>query len=120
MYASSYNPNEPLDVVKTYKKEVMELAHNNTYCGLWQMAQAGNILRRPVGSIYPTELHEGMRLDFNRMFYCIDSRNNEKEPAVIMWTPMQVSCNSYPIHFMPLLKAVSLFICKLHIKYLTY
>ena len=48
MYASSYNPNEPLDVVKTYKKEVMDLAQNNTYCGLWQMSQAANILHRPV------------------------------------------------------------------------
>ena len=113
MYASSYNPNEPLDVVKTYKKEVMDLAQNNTYCGLWQMSQAANILRRPVRSIYPTELHDGMCLDFNRMFYCIDTKNNDKEPVVIMWTPMQVSCNSYPIHFVPLLKAVSVIICKL-------
>ena len=47
------------------------------------------------------------------MFYCIDTKNNDKEPVVIMWTPMQVSHNSYPIHFVPLRKAVSVIICKL-------
>ena len=47
------------------------------------------------------------------MFYCTDTKNNDKEPVVIIWTPMQVSSNSYPIHFVPLLKAVSVIICKL-------
>ena len=80
---------------------------DGTYCGLWQMAQAANVLRRPVISVYPNELHEGMRLDFNRTFYCVDNRYNERQPVVIMWTPMQVAENSLPVHFVPLLKAVS-------------
>ena len=74
---------------------------------LWQMAQAANILRRPLLSIYRTELHDGMRLNFNRKFMCIDNRYNERNTVKIMWTPMQVSRNSYPVHFVPLLKAVS-------------
>ena len=48
-----------------------------------------------------------MRLDFNRTFYCIDNKYNDREAVVIMWTPMQVSATSYPIHFVSLLKAVS-------------
>ena len=107
MYASAYNPNENFDVVQIYKKEVLDMCQNGAYCGLWQMAQAANILHRPVTSVYPTELHEGMRLDFNRSFYCIDNKYNDRDPVLIMWTPMQVSANSYPVHFVPLLKAVS-------------
>ena len=61
MYSESYNPSEELDVVKVYKEEVMKLAEDKTYCGLWQLCQAANNLHRPVMSVYPTELHEGMR-----------------------------------------------------------
>ena len=107
MYSNYYTPGEELDVVKIYKQEVLTLSKMNTYCGLWQLAQAANVLRRPVMSVYPTELHEGMRLEFNRTFFCIDNKYNERDPVVIMWTPMQVSKNSYPVHFVPLLKAVS-------------
>ena len=107
MYADSYNPAEQFDVVRIYKKEVMDLTRTGSYCGLWQVCQAANILRRPVLSIYPAGLHEGMRLDFNRQFMCIDNKYNDRTPVKIMWTPMQVSKNSYPVHFVPLLKAVS-------------
>ena len=92
---------------KFTKKEVLSLTRNGQYCGLWQIAQASNVLRRPIVSVYPTELHEGMQLEFNRTFYCIDNKYNDREPVVVMWTPMQVSKSSYPIHFIPLLKAVS-------------
>ena len=71
------------------------------------MCQSANILRRPVMSVYPGNLHDGMRLDFNHTFYCIDAKYNDRDPVIIMWTPMQVSENSFPIHFVPLLKAVS-------------
>ena len=107
MYSSSYDPTQQFDVVDIYKKEVLELTRDGSFCGLWQMAQAANILRRPVLSIYLTELHDGMHLDFNRKFMCIDNRYNERNSVKIMWTPMQVSRNSYPVHFVPLLKAVS-------------
>ena len=107
MYSQAYNPAEQLDVVDIYKKEVLSISRNGEYCGLWQIAQAANVLCRPVVSVYPTELHEGMPLEFNRTFFCIDNKYNDREPVVVMWTPMQVSKNSYPIHFVPLLKAVS-------------
>ena len=107
MYSTFYDPSIPLDVVDIYKREVLDVAKDGTYCGLWQIAQASNILRRPVMSIYPLRLHDGMRLDFNREFMCIDNKYNEKISVKIMWTPMQVGPNRYPVHFVPLLKAVS-------------
>ena len=60
MYLETYNPNEELDVVQIYKKKVLSLTRNGQYCGLWQIAQASNVLHRPIVSLYPTELHEGM------------------------------------------------------------
>ena len=64
MYSEQYNPEEELDVVKIYKAEVMQLAKDGNYCGLWQMCQAANVLCRPVVSVYPSQLHEGMRTRF--------------------------------------------------------
>ena len=44
MYSSSYDPTQQFDVVDIYKKEVLELTRDGSFCGLWQMAQAANIL----------------------------------------------------------------------------
>ena len=88
MYSSAYNPPDELDVVAIYKKECMQIAHDSEYCGLWQLSQAANILQRPIFSVYPTELHEGMHLEFNRKFMCIDTRYNDRNIAYIMWTLM--------------------------------
>ena len=82
-YSDHYVPGVELDVVKIYKQEVLSLSKKNTYCGLWQLAQAANVLCRPVMSVYPSELHEGMCLEFNRTFLCIDNKYNEKAPVVI-------------------------------------
>ena len=75
------------------------------------------LTRRPVLSVYPTNLHEEMHLDFNRSFMCIDNRYNDRNSVKIMWMPMQVSENSYPVHFVPLLKAVSL-LSKIYVNYI--
>ena len=107
MYSSLYDPTQGFDVVDIYKKEVLEITRDGSFCGLWQMAQEANVLRRPVLSIYPTDLHDGMWLDFNHKFMCIDNRYNDRNTVKTMWMPMQVSDNSYLVHFVPLLKAVS-------------
>ena len=107
MYSPVYIGQEEVNVEEIYKNEVPKVTRDAEYCGLWQLCQAANILHRPVVSVYPNGLHDGMRLDFNRKFMCIESKYNDKNPAYIMWTPMQVTRNSYPVHFVPLLKAVS-------------
>ena len=108
MYSSSYNPQERLDVRKVFCAEVLDIAHEGSYCGLWQLAAASNVLRRPILSIYPDRnVNTSIRLDINRKFFCINNVNNANERAAIMWTPMQVSANSYPCHFVPMFKGVS-------------
>ena len=73
MYSSAYNHQDQFDVVAIYKKESIQIARDGKYCGLWQLSQAANILRRPVCLVHPTELHEGMHLEFNRKLMCIDT-----------------------------------------------
>ena len=49
MYSSCYNLCEQLDIVNIYKTEVLEIGKDRSYCG--QLAQASNILHRPVMSV---------------------------------------------------------------------
>ena len=106
LYSSSYIPPNPVDVVQIYKAECLEIAKPGSYCGLWQLCQAANVLRRPVRSVYPVDLNPNTRLDFDRQFYCIDNYLNSKQPVTIMWTPMQVTeAIHVPCHFVPLLAA---------------
>ena len=44
MYSSSYRAQEVLNIAEVYKKEVLKITKDRAYCGLWQMAQAVNIL----------------------------------------------------------------------------
>ena len=44
MYSSSYSAQEVLNIPEVYKQEVLEITKDSAYCGLWQMAQAANIL----------------------------------------------------------------------------
>ena len=107
MYSSSYNPQLPLDVQAVYEDEVVELTNDGAYCRLWQIAQAANIVRHPIISVYPQNTNLVTRLDFNRTFYCINARYNRHCNLRIMWTPMQVSeVNRLPNHFVPMLLCV--------------
>ena len=103
MYSSGYTPPNPVNVGDIYKNECLEISKRNSYCGLWQICQSANILRRPLWSVYPENLNRSMRLDMHRKFYCINNNYNNKECLHIMWTPMQVSANRYPCHFAPLM-----------------
>ena len=52
MYAEDFNPLVPLDVVKLYKQEVMEIKKLAGYMGIWQLFQMANILRILIQSVY--------------------------------------------------------------------
>ena len=103
MYSSGYTPPDPVNVTEIYKNECVEVSRKNSYCGLWQICQAANILRRPLCSVYPENFNQNMRLDMHRKFYCINNNYNHKPCLHVMWTPMQVGPNRYPCHFAPLL-----------------
>ena len=110
LYSSAYDP-QHYSLETLYKKEVMDLRTNGTYCGLWQMCQAANVLKHPIKSVFPETYTQNMRLDFNRDFMCLNNAYNNRTKIYIMWTAMQVdrrnpnNCN--PCHFVPMYNNVS-------------
>ena len=114
MYTEDFNPLVPLDVVKLYKQEVMEIRKLAGYMGIWQLFQTANILCMPIQSVYPTGCSSNdTRSDMNRVVYCSDDAHNNATPIKIMWTPTQIK-KLRPSHFVPLLQVVRKDICKMY------
>ena len=114
MYTEHFNPLVPLDVVKLYKQEVMEISKLAGYMGIWQLFQTANILHTPIQSVYPTGCSSNdTRYDMNRVVYCSDAAYNNTTPNKIMSTPTQIK-QQRPCHFVPLPKVVRKDICKKH------
>ena len=114
MYTEDFNPLVPLDVVKLYKQEIMEIRKLAGYIGVWQLFQTANILHMPIQSMYPTGCSSNdTRSDMNRVFYCSDDAHNNATPIKIMWTPTQIK-KQRPCHFVPLLQVVRKDICKMY------
>ena len=106
IYSPGYTANS--DIHDCYKKEVMLIAHEGSYCGLWQLAQAANVLHHPIVSVFPEINGRYVKHDdFNRKFACANNAYNQRGYLYIMWTSMQVSENNIPNHFVPLLLTVS-------------
>ena len=106
MYIEDFNPLVPLDVVKLYKQEVMEIRKLAGYMGIWQLFQTANILRMPIQSMYPTGCSSNdTRSDMNRVVYCSDDTHNNATQIKIMWTPTQIK-KQRPCHFVLLLQVV--------------
>ena len=58
MYSGAYNHVctdiwNPTVIEEIYKKELLILRRDKKYCGMWQMHQLANVLRRSVRSVYP-------------------------------------------------------------------
>ena len=106
MYTEDFNPLVPLDVVKLYKQEVMEIRKLAGYMGIWQLFQTANILCMPIQSVCPTGCSSNdTRSDMNRVVYCSDDAHNNAIPIKIMWTPTQIK-KQRPCHFVPLLQVL--------------
>ena len=85
-----------------YSLEMHDCAKVNSYMGLWQIAQAANVLKIPIQSVYPEGGDTLMRQDFNRFFFPVDhSSESCSNMIMIMWT--SVLPNGVPSHFVPLL-----------------
>ena len=114
MYTEDFNPLVPLDVVKLYKQEVMEIRKLAGYMGIWQLFQTANILCMSIQSMYPTGFSSNdTRSDMNRVVYCSDDVHNNATPIKIMWTPTQIK-KQRPCHFVLLLQVVRKDICKMY------
>ena len=66
-----------------YSMEIHECARLGTYMGLWQLAQASSVLGVPIHTVYPHR-SGGVRNDFHRMFFPVDTSGTDDEPLVIM------------------------------------
>ena len=87
-----------------YSREMHDCTKISSYMGLWQIAQAASVLKTTIRSVYPEGADPLMRLDFNRVFFPVDSEVISIDPdkiMTIMWTSMQR--NTPPVHFVPLL-----------------
>ena len=114
MYTEDFNPLVPLDVVKLYKQEVMEIRKLAGYMGIWQLFQTANILCVPIQSVCPSSCSSNdTKSDMNIVVYCSDAAYNNDTPIKIMWTPTQIK-KQRPCHFVPLLKVVRKDIHKKH------
>ena len=72
-----------------YEAEVLEIAKDTKYCGMWQFYQVSNIVCQPIRSIYPVEFVAPVyRLNLNRIAYPIRLHHRKAQMLSIMWTPM--------------------------------
>ena len=93
-YSDNYNPHVAFDMLKLYKREVMEICCDGAFMGIWQ-------IKRPITSVHPKIGNPKVKEDLHRTVYCIDDNYNLLRPLKIMWTPMQVNggrlCNFVPL-----------------------
>lgn len=94
------------NVATLYDMELLSIARDGTYCGIWQFFQACNAVNMPLRGIYPMRGASTIRKDFNRVFYpisCPDTvTEDESLPLLnIMWTSTSSSKNVN--HFVPVL-----------------
>ena len=91
-------------IERIYEAEVVSLCQDGSYCSMWQLFQASNILGRPVMSIFPTSgMIEEFRCRTNRLAYPIRIHLREKHPVGVMWTKT-VKSLAMPNHFVPIFK----------------
>ena len=84
-----------------YEAEVLEIAKDTKYCGMWQ--SCCNVVCLPIRSIYPVGfVAPQYRPDLNRIAYPIQLHHREEKMLSIMWTPMRLQ--GQPVHFVPLVK----------------
>ena len=106
MYSRYYEPGQKLTDITVdtfYCVEAHSIAEIGSYLGIWQLAQAANVFKVPIRSVYPNG--GSVFKDFNRFFFPSDSTYDTSAALQIMWTP--VIHGTSPNHFVPLLSCVS-------------
>ena len=117
-YSDNYNPHVAFNMLKLYKREVLDICSDGAFMGIWHIFQVANVIKRPITSVHPRIENPNVREDLHRTVYCIDDNFNMQRPLKIMWTPMQVN-GGHPCHFVPLLRvcAFQTCICKIYVIY---
>ena len=104
-YSDNYNPHVAFNMLKLYKREVLDICSDGAFMGIWQIFQVANVIKRPITSVHP------------RIGNPNDNFNMQR-PLKIMWTPMQVN-EGRPCHFVPLLRVCAVQTCKIYIIYMS-
>lgn len=102
-YSDEYQAGTPINsklVKQVFENELLKVAKNSSYCGVWQIFMAANILKKPIVSHYPQGLNPNITNDLNRTMYPLEP--STKPAAHILWTYMNRS-SGFPNHFVPLL-----------------
>ena len=104
-FSEYYTPRQKMteDMINyIYSMEIYSSSHENSYMGIWQLAQAASVLGIPIHTIYPVRGQCTIRNDFHRIFFPVDyPTTSDDNPVVIMWTG--VKRGTAPVHFIPLL-----------------
>ena len=106
-YTENYVPGQTFNVERIYESEILDIAKDNAYKGIWQIFQAANVTDHPIRSVYPENSNPNIRLDLDRVVYCYNDNQNPSEVLNIMWTSTYVA-NTRPCHFVSLLFVVNL------------
>ena len=107
LYSGSLVPCNRLtheSICTTYENELMTIRRDGSYMGIWQFHQAANVLRRPIGSVYPEGTNATVRHHINKIILPFEKCLAEKQPLFIQWTPLHITCKAYQVkHFIPLM-----------------
>lgn len=86
-----------------YEKEVCGIIHNGAYTGIWQFHQISNVLKRPIGSIFPDKVNPVVRGHLNRVVH--PAYETQREILYIQWSPLRYEAPNWDAkHFVPLKK----------------
>ena len=107
LYSGSLLPCNRLtheSISATYENELMTIRRDGSYMGIWEFYQAANVVRRPIGSVYPEGTNATVRHHINKIILPFERCLAEKQPLFIQWTPLHITCKAYQVkHFVPLM-----------------
>ena len=75
-YSDNYNPYVQFNLKGLYEQEVLDICADGTFCGIWQLFQACNVIHCPIQSIHRRIGNPNVRKDLNRTVYCINNEYN--------------------------------------------
>ena len=93
------------DIRNVFQQELFKIRKPGAFMGIWQFHMAAEILKRPLGSIYPSGTNPRVRGHMNRIILLLNDSFTGKTPVYIMWTPLHIYSRPYDVkHFVPLLR----------------
>ena len=87
---------------------LMALTNNFEFMGIWQIHQAAEAFRRPIGSVFPYTANISLWADLNRMILPLNASFDNMQPVHVQWTPLHKDHHASNVkHFVSLMKPLS-------------